>query len=488
MARSDIRSSIEIIRRYSERPIAFLPIYARITGSITAGLMLSQCKYWAMRAGEDGWWYKTMDEWQAETAMSRAEIESARRRLVQLGILEYERRGLPAKGWYRLNWERLATILLEADALEPDELDEPEPCNQDREYPANWMASEPDGESPANQIAEFQRSVPPDSGDLYRRNPAVYLNKESETTSESTSEKIDSCLADGETSGDVGLDSASSVSSESWESAWEEFRSLYPRRGTRAMGWSRAKQKFLSLVRREPKVLPALLAGVAEYRKEMVRTGKMGTEYVAMPLTWLNQRRWEDYQNLADLPAPLRSVGQVLQETRLDAPPPPEGTQRANQTANPADSKAIADAWRQFMERYPPRETRAMGWRNAYHAFLLALEEGATLDHLVHSAESYARECHRSGATGTSRVLMPERFLREGRWRDYEPSSPVKPIEPESPVTDEWRIEPCEGGYRILYHGAPLEGVYDTRTEALRSLIRYRSGLNASAVSDGSAG
>lgn len=106
-----------------DRPIAYHSCLARVAGGVTAGVMLSQAIYWQRRApgGRGGWWYKTMEDWQEETAMSRAELETARRRLRQLSVLEEERRGVPARIFYRLDLPLLGELLLGAAAKPPQE-------------------------------------------------------------------------------------------------------------------------------------------------------------------------------------------------------------------------------------------------------------------------------------------------------------------------------------------------------------------------------
>ncbi|MDV7399195.1 hypothetical protein RZS08_47735, partial [Arthrospira platensis SPKY1] len=74
--------------------------------------MLSQAIYWQQRTKDpDGWWYKTRDEWTAETGMKRKEQEGARQRLRKLGILHEDRRGVPATMWYRVDEIRLLELL-----------------------------------------------------------------------------------------------------------------------------------------------------------------------------------------------------------------------------------------------------------------------------------------------------------------------------------------------------------------------------------------
>lgn len=95
-----------------DRPIAFHRCFVTVTGSVTAALMLSQALYWQQRTkDESGWWYKTRDEWTAETGMKRKEQEGARRKLRKLGLLHEQRRGVPAQLWYQLDEIRLLELL-----------------------------------------------------------------------------------------------------------------------------------------------------------------------------------------------------------------------------------------------------------------------------------------------------------------------------------------------------------------------------------------
>lgn len=92
------------------RPIAFHRVFVTISGSVLAGLMLSQAYYWTPRGeSDDGWFYKTQAEWEEETGMSRWEQETARKKLLQIKtaagehVWQEERRGVPAKLFYRVS-------------------------------------------------------------------------------------------------------------------------------------------------------------------------------------------------------------------------------------------------------------------------------------------------------------------------------------------------------------------------------------------------
>lgn len=74
------------------RPIAYHRALARVAGSATAGLFLSQLYYWTDRAGHpDGWVYKTWIEWEDETGLTLDEQRSARRTLKQKGLIDEDK-------------------------------------------------------------------------------------------------------------------------------------------------------------------------------------------------------------------------------------------------------------------------------------------------------------------------------------------------------------------------------------------------------------
>ncbi|MBQ5147729.1 hypothetical protein FDK32_07460 [Citrobacter freundii] len=100
-----------------DRPIAYNPAFAKLrVGKVKAGpvaaVFLSQMVYWHNRM-DGGWMYKTQADITCETALTRDEQETARKRLIQLGVLEEDRRGVPATMHYRINAERLEALLLE---------------------------------------------------------------------------------------------------------------------------------------------------------------------------------------------------------------------------------------------------------------------------------------------------------------------------------------------------------------------------------------
>ena len=100
------------IATYLDRPIAFQRVFVALGAGITGALLLSQAVYWSRRSGDDtGWFFKTQVEWEEETGLTRREQEGARSRLQSMGLLCEERRGIPAKLFYRVDFEALQTSL-----------------------------------------------------------------------------------------------------------------------------------------------------------------------------------------------------------------------------------------------------------------------------------------------------------------------------------------------------------------------------------------
>jgi DnaD/phage-associated family protein len=106
MAESLVRALLK------DRPIAYRPILARTLGGVTVGLWVSQLIYWSDKGRDpDGWIYKTYNEWEEETAMSRRELDGARKRAGLLGVVEEKLAQIPARLHYRINWDRLEELL-----------------------------------------------------------------------------------------------------------------------------------------------------------------------------------------------------------------------------------------------------------------------------------------------------------------------------------------------------------------------------------------
>jgi hypothetical protein len=102
-------------------PITFHPTYVEITGSVTAALFLSYACYSFDRMLNDqmisdlpdfdGWLHKSQEDWTRDTGLSRRELESARRRLREMGLLQEKRVGAPARLLIKVDFDRLSDLM-----------------------------------------------------------------------------------------------------------------------------------------------------------------------------------------------------------------------------------------------------------------------------------------------------------------------------------------------------------------------------------------
>jgi hypothetical protein len=105
-------SSYDVLRRLlSDRPIAFHPSLARAFGGINEALFFQQIAYWSDKGTDPEWIYKSQVELEAETCLSSYQQKQSRDRLKRLGVLEDDRRGVPARLYYRINWDATFRLL-----------------------------------------------------------------------------------------------------------------------------------------------------------------------------------------------------------------------------------------------------------------------------------------------------------------------------------------------------------------------------------------
>ena len=94
-----------------DRPIAYHRVFVTLTGSVKAAILLSQAMYWQKRAKQaDGWWYKTADEWQDETGLTRHEQDTARAACSK--YLKTDLRDAPARLYWHVEEGPLSADLL----------------------------------------------------------------------------------------------------------------------------------------------------------------------------------------------------------------------------------------------------------------------------------------------------------------------------------------------------------------------------------------
>ncbi|MGQ1340838.1 DNA-binding protein [Acinetobacter baumannii] len=105
--------TVALIDAMNDRPIAFNRHYVSLGCGINGALMLSQMVYWSKRTKDkNGYFYKTQDDWEQETGLTRREQETARKKLRELGFVSEHKHGVPCKVHFRVEHDNLYMALV----------------------------------------------------------------------------------------------------------------------------------------------------------------------------------------------------------------------------------------------------------------------------------------------------------------------------------------------------------------------------------------
>jgi hypothetical protein len=94
------------------RTVGYSPDLARAVGGATIGLFLSQLLFLSDKgANTEGWVYKSEAEMSRETGLTKREQQTARRKLLALGVIQIVRQGFKFTYHFRIVWERLYQVI-----------------------------------------------------------------------------------------------------------------------------------------------------------------------------------------------------------------------------------------------------------------------------------------------------------------------------------------------------------------------------------------
>lgn len=141
------KESIRGLRKtYTDRSILFHPSWVEVLGGIPPVIMLSQLLYWTGTSSslKRGSIYKTVEQMQEETSLSKVQQQLARKKLIERGVLRCWRGGPHARWNYRVNLERMAELLRDARSNSAQVLEDenvgPQMEYIDDEYAARYQA------------------------------------------------------------------------------------------------------------------------------------------------------------------------------------------------------------------------------------------------------------------------------------------------------------------------------------------------------------
>jgi len=82
-----------------------------LNGNGNAAIYLSQLLWWGKRkADEDGWFFRTRDQMQERCGLGKQAQRTAEKTLKTLGLIETDKRGMPAKKHYRIHYGELISL------------------------------------------------------------------------------------------------------------------------------------------------------------------------------------------------------------------------------------------------------------------------------------------------------------------------------------------------------------------------------------------
>jgi hypothetical protein len=94
------------------RVVGYSPDLARIAGGATTGLFLSQLLFLSDKGhNPEGWVYKSEQEMGKETGLTKREQQTARRKLLGLGVIAIMRGGWKNTYHFKVLWERLYQVI-----------------------------------------------------------------------------------------------------------------------------------------------------------------------------------------------------------------------------------------------------------------------------------------------------------------------------------------------------------------------------------------
>lgn len=251
---------IRLIDAMNERPVAFNRHYVALGCGITGALMLSQMVYWSKKSNADGWFYKTIEQWEEETGLSRYEQEGARKKLRDLGFIVEAKRGVPCRVHFKVDQEKLYKALIN-------------------------LASNPEN-SEQNIGENTDNSVCGNSPIQYAEFPQTGLQK----TSKQACSKPAGSDAENQQTNTESTQRVQQRSKNTFAEDFEKFWGTYPScpRKTKKTEAAKTFEKHKSNFD-----LGVLLA-ILELQKKSDDWIKNDGQFVPAPQAWLNQRQWEN--------------------------------------------------------------------------------------------------------------------------------------------------------------------------------------------------
>jgi hypothetical protein len=165
------------------RVVGYSPDLARMVGGATTGLFLSQLLFLSDKgANPEGWVYKSEQEMGKETGLTKREQQTARRKLLALGVIAIMRGGWKNTYHFKVIWEKLYQVIAGFQQLQNVPTEAEQQTQNVSTEPVQTVPTQPPERQQTVSI-QWKQNV----GALYRENNTE--NKELEKTDQRENQK-----------------------------------------------------------------------------------------------------------------------------------------------------------------------------------------------------------------------------------------------------------------------------------------------------------
>jgi hypothetical protein len=182
------------------RIVGYSPDLARAVGGATTGLFLSQLLFLSDKgANPEGWVYKSEAEMGRETGLTKREQQTARRKLLSLGVIAIERRGFKFTYHFKVIWDKLYQVIEKFQRGQTVATEKTKPGQNVLTEREQTVATEPP-EFLQNVSTKWKQNVPTHNRENNTDNKEIEkTNRENQETWEKTVEQVKHDLPLGET-------------------------------------------------------------------------------------------------------------------------------------------------------------------------------------------------------------------------------------------------------------------------------------------------
>jgi hypothetical protein len=127
------------------RVVGYSPDLARAVGGATTGLFLSQLLFLSDKGhNPDGWVYKSEAEMGKETGLTKREQQTARRKLLALGVIAIMRGGWKNTYHFNVIWEKLYQVIAGSQRLQTVPTEKSKPIQNVSSQTEQNVSTEPE--------------------------------------------------------------------------------------------------------------------------------------------------------------------------------------------------------------------------------------------------------------------------------------------------------------------------------------------------------